>query len=232
MADDLLDERDASPERLLEAIRRPGVSPAVLQRIGRNPAALKSYKVRAALVQHPKAPRPLSMSLVSSLNWSDLARIASASRLPIALRCAADKILLLRLPELELGEKVSLARVASPSVIRGLRDENSPLVARALLENPSLRFEEVLAMAERPDAPGALLGTLAESARFARRQELRLALAAHPRTPPATALRLVAGLDERSLETLVASAGTPTLVRVAAERRLVQGLSAQASCRS
>lgn len=205
---------------LLLILRNPGITPALIQRIARSPIWMKSYKVRAALVQHPRTPRPLAMSLVSSLRWGDLARVAAASRLPIALRGAAEKILLLRLPELALGERVSLARSATPSVIRGLRGENSPLVARALLENPALRFEEALFMAERPEAPPALLAVLAESTRFARRQDLRLALAAHPSTPPAVALRLVAGLDPGALHALCGSSAAPTLVRVAAERRL------------
>jgi len=181
---------------------------------------MRSYKVRVSLALHPKTPRPLGMSLVSSLRWGDLARVAATCRLPIALRTAAEKILLLRLPELALGERVSLGRIATPSVIRGLRADNSPLVVRALLENASLRFEEALFMAARADAPSALLGVLAESKRFARRHELRLALAAHPCTPPVVALRLIAGLEQRGLATLAASDAAPVLVRVAAERRL------------
>jgi hypothetical protein len=208
---------------LLLVLRNPLVTPALLQRIGRSPVWMKAYRVRAALVQHPKTPRQTAMSLISSLRWGDLARVALLSRLPIALRTAAEKILLLRLPELALGEKVSLARIATPPVIRGLRGENSPLVVRALLENASLRFEEVLFMAERADAPPALLSVLADSTRFARRQELRLALASHPRTPHAVALRLVTALPPSALAILADSGDAPMLVRVAAERRLGQG---------
>ena len=208
---------------LLLVLRNPQVTPALLLRIGRSPFWMKSYRVRAALVQHPKTPRPMAMSLISSLRWGDLARVALLSRLPIALRTAAEKILLLRLPELALGERISLARIATPPVIRSLRGENSPLVVRALLENASLRYEEVLFMAERGDAPPALLSVLADGTRFARRQELRLTLASHPRTPHAVALRLVATLAPEALSSLAASGKAPMLVRVAAERRLEQG---------
>src|SRR5262245_52435483 len=184
---------------LLLVLRNPRVTPALLQRIGRSPFWMKAYRVRAALVQHPKTPRPLAMSLISSLRWGDLARVALSSRLPMALRTAAETILQVRLPELALGEKVSLARIATHSVIRGLRGENSPLVVKALLENASLRFEDVQCMAERADAPPALLSALADSTRFARRQDLRLALASHPRTPHAVALRLVTLLPPPAL---------------------------------
>ena len=216
---------------LLLVLRNPLVTPALLQRIGRSPVWMKVYRVRAALVQHPKTPRPMAMSLISSLRWGDLARVALASRLPIVLRTTAERILLLRLPELALGERVSLARIATPSVIRGLRGENSPLVVRALLENASLRFEEVLFMAERADAPPALLTVLADGTRFERRQELRLALASHPRTPHAAALRLVAALPPATLAILAASDKAPMLVRVAAERRLEQGRPTAAAVR-
>lgn len=218
--DGALSNATLQPHHLLLILRNPGVTPALILRISKSPFWMRSYKVRAALVQHAKTPRPMAMSLLSTLRWGDLARVAASCRLAIALRTAAERILLLRLPELALGEKVSLARVATPSVIRSLRCENSPLIARALLENASLRFEEALFMAERADAPGALLSVLAQSMRFARRHEMRLALAEHPRTPPAVALRLVAGLDQRGLAALATSDAAPILMRLAAERRL------------
>lgn len=217
---------------LLLVLRHPQVTPALLQRIGRSPFWMKSYRVRAALVQHPKTPRPLAMSLISSLRWGDLARVALLSRLPAVLRTTAEKILLLRLPELALGERVSLARIATPSVIRRLCFEDSPLVVKALLENASLHFEDVLGMAERADAPPALLSVLADSTRFARRQDLRLALASHPRTPHAVALRLLTSLPPPALAILADSGEAPMLVRVAAERRLSQGSGTGSVARS
>ena len=217
------------PHHLLLILRNPAVTAALLQRIGRSPIWLKSYKLRVALVQHPRTPRPLALSLASSLRWGDLARVTTSARSPVTVRAVAEKILLLRLPELALGERISLARVAPPLVLHGLRRENSPLVARALLENPLLRYEEALSMAERPDAPPPLLQALAECTRFVGRRELRLALAAHPHTPSVVALRLVSALEEGSLVCLAASPAAPILVRLAAERRLASGPQAGGS---
>jgi hypothetical protein len=160
------------------------------------------------------------MSHVSSLRWADLARLAAKGSAAVALRSAAEKILVLRLPELTLGERISLARIATPPVLQAMRRDSSSLVAKALLENPLLRYEEVVSMAERADAPSPLLKVLAECPRFSGRRELRLALAGHPHTPPPVALKLVALLEASSLAFLAQSAKTPLLVRVAAERRL------------
>ena len=208
------------PQHLLLILRSRSVTGPLLARIGRSPVWMRLYKLRAALVQHPKAPRGVAMSLVSSLRWADLARLAASARSPVAVRAAAERILVLRLPELTLGERVSLARVATVPVLQAMRRDSSALVVKALLENPLLRYEEAVSMAERADAPAPLLKVLAECPRFAGRRELRLALAAHPHTPAPVALRFVAVLPADSLAFLAQSAKTPVLVRLAAERRL------------
>src|SRR5262245_45224723 len=177
-------------------------------------------RVRTAIVLHPATPRTLAMGLLSHLRWGDLARVAAAARLGAPLRAAAEKILLLRLPELALGEKVTLARTATRGVLRAVPSEDSPLVVRALLDNPLLQVEDALAIVAADDAPAAVLQAIAESARFAASKELRLAIASNVRTPPVVALRLVQGMDGGSLVRLLSTRVIPPLVAMASERRL------------
>jgi hypothetical protein len=105
-------------------------------------------------------------------------------------------------------------------VVRALRKESSPLLLRALLDNPRFRAEDALDSAEREDTPAASLRLLAESPRFRDRVDLRRALAAHASTPPQVALRLVSAMDGPELQRLLQHPSAPALVRVAAERRL------------
>jgi len=206
-------------DQILNLLRTPRVTADLILAISRRPVWMKFDRVRLAIVLHPATPRPVAMSLLSQLRWRDLSRVAAAPRLGAPVRGAAEKILLLRLPELALGEKVTLARAASRNVLRALRTEHSSLVVRALLDNPRLQVEDALSMAESPATPGAVLQVMAESSRFAASQELRMAIASHEATPPAAALRLVQAMDGASLVRLLSIARLPPLIAVAAGRR-------------
>jgi hypothetical protein len=219
----LLESATAHPalvaDQILNLMRTPRITADLILAISRSPVWMKFDRVRLAIVLHPATPRPVAMGLLSQLRWRDLARVAVAPRLGAPLRGAAEKILLLRLPELALGEKVTLARAATRNVLRALRSEHSPLVVRALLDNPLLQVEDVLSIVDSSATPGAVLQVMAESSRFAASQELRMAIAAHEATPPAAALRLVQAMDEVGLVRLLSIARLPPLIALAARRR-------------
>src|SRR5262249_46222169 len=155
----------------------------------------------------------------SHLGWHDLARVAAAARLRAPLRASAEKILLLRLPELALGEKITLARGATRNVLRALGAEATPLVVPPLFEDPRFQVEDAVSMIARQDAPGAVLRFMAESARFAGSQELRLVIAAHPAAPPDVALRMMQRMDAPHLVRLLSGRDLPPLIALAARRR-------------
>lgn len=219
----LLESAAAQPalaaDQILGLLRAPRVTADLILAISRRPVWMKFDRVRLAIVLHPATPRPVAMSLLSHLRWRDLARVAVAPRLGAPVRVAAEKILLLRLPELALGEKVTLARAATRNVLRALRMERSPLLVRALLENPLLQVDDALSIVGSDATPGAVLQVMAESPRFAASQELRLAIASHGATPPVAALRLIQGLDQGGLMRLLSNARLPPLIAVAARRR-------------
>jgi len=207
-------------DRILSLLRAPRVTAGLIVAISRRPIWMKFDRVRLAIVLHPSTPRSLALGLLSHLRWGDLARVAAAPRPGAPVRSAAEKILLLRLPELALGEKVTLARTATRGLLRALRSEDSPLVVRAMLDNPLLQVEDALSMVESERAPAAVLQVVAESSRFAASQELRIAVASHGATPPVAALRLVQRLDGGGLVRLLSSPRLPPLIALAARRRL------------
>jgi hypothetical protein len=218
-----VDSTTANPARaadqILTLLRTPRVPAELIVAISRRPVWMKFDRVRMAIVLHPSTPRPLALSLLSHLRWRDLARVAVAPRLGAPVRHAAEKIVLLRLPELALGEKVTLARTATRNILRALKSEDSPLVVRALLDNPLLQVEDALSMVAPESTPGAVLQVMAESARFAASQELRIAIASHGATPPVAALRLVQRMEEGGLVRLLSSTRLPPLIALAARRR-------------
>jgi len=158
------------------------------------------------------------MNLVSHLWWRDLARVTDRAGLAPPLRRTAERLLGTRLQELALGEKISLARIASRGVVAALRRDGDPLVIRALLQNPRLIEGDVLAIASGTATPPYTLRTLAEDERWVARPAVRKALARNPETPRAVALRLIQGLSTTHLREVTRAPHVPVLVKIAAQR--------------
>ena len=209
-----LDAQDA-----LLLLRSRSIPVGLIRRIAATPGWVRNDRVRAAIVLHPRTPRPIAIGLLPQLRWSDLLKATTTPSLPAPIALGAERLLAERLGEMALGEKITLARTATEGVLRPLRKEPSPLLLRALLDNPRFRPEDALFVAERAETPAASLRLLAESPRFRARVDLKQALAAHPSPPPQVALVLLASLDRGDLGRVIENPATPALVRVAAERR-------------
>ena len=208
------------PAHLLLALKNPSIGGSLIVRISRQKAWIKPYEVKAAIVLHPKTPRAVAMNLVTFLWWRDLVRVIDRAILPPPLRRTAERILSIRLQELAVGEKITLARIASRGLIPALRAEEDPLIIRALLHNPRLLEEDALAIACAGRTHAPVLRVLAEDSRFAPRPAVQKAIARHRQTPPAIALRIVQGLSTRDLKDLARGPRVPGLVKVAAQRLL------------
>jgi hypothetical protein len=64
----------------------------VLRKIGTSRDCLKLYPIRAALVQNPKTPLPISLKLLSTLMLKDLRAIAKSKGVPTAVAQAALRL--------------------------------------------------------------------------------------------------------------------------------------------
>jgi hypothetical protein len=209
-----------TPTHVALCLKNPAAGGPFIRRVAKNRDWLKDYEVRAGIVLHPRAPRALAMNLVALLWWRDLARVSDRAALAPPLRRAAERLLSVRLLEMALGERITLARIASRGVIAALRREENPLVIRALLQNPRITEEDVLAITAAPRTPGGVLRAVAEEGRWSCRPGIQKSIARHPQAPRAVALRFVRVLSRVALEELAAYPKLPALVRVAVERRL------------
>ncbi len=136
------------------------------------------------------------------------------------VRTAAERYLRDRLPELELGERVTLARTATAGLVPGLIGDKNSRVVAALLNNPRLREVQVLQIAEDPRSTAEILRVLADSERWASRPAVRTAVIKNKRTPVHTALQALAALPPSVVAKLVDKNELPPVVRLGAERIL------------
>ncbi len=184
---------------------------------------MQQSEVRRLLVQHPQAPLSLARSLLAYLFWKELMEVSVNLRVNPLLRRQAERLLLVRMEELTVGEKIALARRAPRGVLGPLIRSDDTRVLRSVLGNPSLVEQDAVTIAGAPRASGEVLAYLSSHPKWGVRRPVRQALLRNPRTPVAVALKLVAALPQRELRQLIRVADVPKIVRVGAERRLDSG---------
>ena len=227
-----LDNPALGPEELALLLENRGATAEILARIGRTPGWMRSREAKRSLVAHPKTPTTLSRRFLPHLFWRELVDVAGNLRVPPVVRRDAERLVRLRLPELTVGERVTLSRVASRGLVALLRDEDDAAVLKALVGNPRVTEGDLLRVLSRPGLPADFLGWLADQSAWSQRAEPRRAIVRHPRTPAPSALRLVAKLSRHQLEELARDETAPRLVHVAAARRLGVDTHSDASLQS
>jgi hypothetical protein len=205
-------------ESLLLAVLRRAVPVKLLEGLAAWPPWSETPRVLGAVAQNPRSPGALVLRLLPSLFWRDLAEVARAARLVAAVRLRAESLLVERLPELRLGDRITLARLATPPVLRALLLDAEARVARAALLNPRLREGDLVELLQKDTAPLPLIREAADSRRWNDCYGVRLTLALQARTPLGVALAQLTSLLPRDLVRVSETPGLLPLVQLSALR--------------
>lgn len=210
--------RHSPEESTLRSLLRRPVAVPFLEHLGSTPPWSERPAVLGAVVLNPRAPRALCLRLITSLYWRDLAEVAATPRVEGSVRARAEAALVDKLSELRLGERITLARLATPALLRPILADPEPKVLEAALRNPRVREEDVVLAVRGETASRALLEAVASSSRWQDNYAVRLALVLQPRTPLGLALGRIRTLVKRDLLRVAETEGLIPLVRAAALR--------------
>lgn len=177
-------------------------------------------EVRAAVCRDRRCPQHVAMRHLGGLFWRDLMEIARDTSIPAGTRRVAERTLNQRLPRLTAGEKIALARRASPAVLAELRHDPSPRVIAAVLENSRLTEDTLLPMILAERTHPRLLQMIADAPRWGRRYDVRFALARNPRTPFRVLFEILDTLQVDDLRTIIAQDSHASIVRHRASQRI------------
>jgi hypothetical protein len=195
---------------LLERKDLPG---ELLEKIAGNKDWLRIYRIRRGLAFHVHAPRLVAMRLARELYLMDLVQL---SLLPVAapeLRRLAEELILARLAQLPLGQKMMLARRATARVAGGLLAEGHPQAVAAALDNAYLTEAQVLKVLAREETRPAVVPAIAKHRKWSHASNVRLALLRHPKTPLDCVLEFLPDLTQQDLEEMARSSTLPTRLR-------------------
>lgn len=193
---------------LLVLLGRRDLTEELLRAVHGLELASGSHKVKLALVHNPGTPAPIVLALLPHLYLFELAAVCFLPGVTPDQRVAAERAIIQRLPTTPLGNKITLARRGTATVLDALMKEGDARVVEPCLGNPRLKEASVFQLASSSRASAESIAAVARNQRWASRPNLKGAILRNPNTP----LTLFGSL--------LPSAPTPELRNVAASGRL------------
>lgn len=197
----------------LSLLKRADLPPEVLEQLSKNGSVLKLRKVKVALASHPHAPRHVSVPLARQFYTFDLMKVALSPTVPADVKVAADDTLIARLKTVTLGERLSLARLASGRIAGALLLDAEARIMQTALENARLTETFVIQAVLRPEASPALAQAVSQHAKWSFRREIRIALLRTQHLSLARALEFSRGIPPPLLREVLHSSRLPARVK-------------------
>jgi hypothetical protein len=209
----LLDNPALDESHLCLLLERKDLPGEILEEVGKRRPLLKSYRVKRALCFHPRGPRLVTLRLIRDLYLMDLAQLTLSPAVPAELRRHAEEQLLARLPQIPLGQKITLARRGPARVAGALLAEGHPQVLSVVLDNPYLTEAQILKALSREKVPAPVIPAIIRHRKWSISYNVRIALLRQPSAPLATILSYLPQLTVSDLRDLAAPGIVPENLR-------------------
>jgi hypothetical protein len=205
----LLDNPALDETHVCLLLERKDLRGEILEEVARRKSFLKSYRVKRALAFHPRTPRLASLRLLRDLYLMDLVQVAILPGVSAELKRNAEEQLLARLPQLPLGQKITLARRGPARVAGALLAEGHVQVVSIVLDNPYMTEAQILRALAREKLPRSVIPAIIHHRKWSITYNIRLALVRHPAAPLATILSYLPDLAVSDLKELAAPGIVP-----------------------
>jgi len=183
----LLENPHLDETHLCQLLERKDLSGALLEAVARRKEWMASYRVKRRVALHVHTPRLLALRLARELYLMDLVQLSLLPTAPAEVKRLAEEIILARIAQLPLGQKITLARRGS---------------ARVALDNAFLTEAQVLKALARQKLPAPVVSAIANHPKWSRLYNVRVALVRHPFAPLGRLLSFLPELTLRDLEEL------------------------------
>jgi hypothetical protein len=200
----LLDNPALDETQLCLLLDRKDLPTEILEEVARRKPLLKNYRVKRALAFHPRTPRLASLRLIRELYLMDLVQLTLLPGTSAELKRSAEEQLVARLPQLPLGQKITLARRGTARVAGALLAEGHAQVLSVVLDNGSLTEAQVLKALSRGRLPVGVVKAVAQHRKWSHTYNVRLALVRHPNSTLSTILAYLPELTVSDLRELAA----------------------------
>jgi hypothetical protein len=198
----LLDNPALDESQLCLLLERKNLPGEILEEIARRKNLVKAYRVKRGLAFHPRAPRLVTLRLLKDLYLMDLVQLTLSPAIPTELKLNAEDQLIARLPQLPLGQKITLARRGPARLGGALLAEGHAQVVTIVLDNPYLTEAQILKALAREKLSPIVVQSVAHHRKWSLVYNVRLALVRHPASPLAAILAYLPELTVSDLREL------------------------------
>lgn len=199
----VLENPNLDEQLLTQMLDRLDLSSKILSAVAAKPKWTASEAIRLRLARHPKTPRRIALSAVRQLFLFDLVRLSLLPSAPADIRRVAEEIILTRIPNLPLGEKLTLARRGPARVAGAILAEGHPQALKLALANPFLTESQVLKVLAKPGVPERSVAAIAQHPKWSCQYNVRAALVRNARTPAPCILAFLPNLTLRDLNDIL-----------------------------
>ena len=200
----LLDNPALDETQLCLLLDRKDLPAEILEEVTKRKPLLKNYRVKRALAFHPRTPRLATLRLIRELYLMDLVQLALLPGTPAQLKRTAEDQLSTRLPQLPLGQKLTMARRAPARVAGALLAEGHKQIVSVVLDNANLTESQVLKVLSKDKLPVDVIPAIAQHRKWSCTYNVRLALVRHPASTLSTVLSYLPELTVSDLRELAA----------------------------
>ena len=208
-----LENPSLDEETLGLLLQRKDLPTEFLQEVVLRRHFLKNYRIKKTLAFHPHTPRTDSFRLLRELYLMDLVQFAISPGVQPDMKIKAEEQVIAKLPQLPLGQKITLARRAPGRITGALLAEGHPPVVKAALGNPNLTEAQVLRVLSRDKLPAIVVQSLAQDEKWSHVYNVRIALIRQPSTTLTKVLSFLPELTISDLRELVAPGILPENLR-------------------
>jgi len=206
--------REASEEILLALLENPHLEEPhvtlLLERLDLPASVLaavagagkwvSSEAIRLRLARHPRTPKRFALAVVRQLYLFDLVRLSLLPSAPGDIRRVAEEVILTRVPNLPVGEKLTLARRGPSRVAGAILAEGHPQALKFALENAFLTESQILKALAKAGVPERVVAAIAHHPKWSSQYNVRAALVRNPHTPHARVRAFLPNLTLRDLK--------------------------------
>jgi hypothetical protein len=198
----VLDNPALDETQLCLLLDRKDLPAEILEEVARRKPLLKNYRVKRALAFHPRTPRLSGLRLLRELYLMDLMQLTILPGTSAELKINAEAQLIARLPQLPLGQKLTLARRGTARVAGALLAEGHAQILAVVLDNPNLNEAQVLKALSLDRLPLGVIQAIAHHRKWSHIYNVRLALVRHPSSTLSTILAYLPELTVSDLREL------------------------------
>lgn len=195
-----------SEDLALAMLNRRDLPREALEELNKNGAILKHRKVKLAIAMHPRTPRHVSIPAIRQLYAFELVQLVLFPAVPADLKRAAEETLIGRLKTISAGERFGLAKQSPGRVAAALLFDPEERTMRAALSNPYMTEALIVKALRAEEATEMLVSAACHHEKWSRRNDIKIVLLGHEKTPFAKVLQFAGELPLRAIKDVLHTA--------------------------